>query len=231
MTPSFNTYRVFATSFAAVLLLSLGSCSKDDDTSSDMSQLTAEMCMASTGDTQQIVSAVTDADVKLAFTQPLSASWAQKGDSVYRSLIYYNKVSEPSAAGKVKPLRADRVYVLTPKNLADAKKWSGEVDPLGLTSAWFSKNGKYLNLQLAFKNGTSDTSTQSQTIGMVCDTTIVSAKGKRQYCHLCHNQNGVPTYYTVDVYASVTTDSLAVGDTLTIAFPLWDGTVQKDFIK
>lgn len=189
--------------------------------------MTAEMCLATTGDAKKLISATTDSDAKLVFSQQLTASWAQKADSVYRTLIYYNKVSDYS----VKPIRAVQVLVLTPRTPVEAKSWTNEADPLDLTSSWFAKNGKYLNLQLAIKSGSSDEPTLSQSLGLVCDTTIVSSKGKRQYCHLCHNQNNVPTYYTVDVYASIPTDGLVQGDTLTVTFPLWHGSVQKDYVK
>lgn len=228
MKPSPKTYSYIGVlMFAAIVLLPLFSCSSDEDANSDIAQLTAEMCIATTGEAKQIISATTDSDVKLAFTQSLTTSWAQKPDSVYRTLLYYNKVSDSN----VKPIRADKVYVLLLKTPEQAKKWSSDADPLGLTSSWFAKNGKYLNLQLALKNGSTDDENQSQTLGLVCDSTIVSVNGKRKYCHLCHNQNNVPTYYTVDVYASIPTDELVKGDTLTVTMPLWSGSVQKDFIK
>lgn len=213
--------------FAAFVVTMLtASCSSDEE-EYEYAQLTAEMCDAYSAEAKQLAYAVTDSDVKLMFSKPLAASWVSKGDSVYRSLIYYNKVSGSDA---VMPVKAEKVFMLKPRSLKDAKDWADNADPVGYTSGWMARNGKFLNMQLTLKSGSTSDDTQKHSLGVVCDTVVTSAGGMRYYYRLAHGQNGVPAYYSVDLYVSIPTGEMHRGDTLTITIPTWTSTVRKDFI-
>lgn len=211
----------------AVAMASLfASCSSSDD-DFKYAQMVAEMCDAYSSPAKSLVYAVADDDRRIDFESSLPASWATKSDTLYRAILYYNKVE---GSTKVRPLTAERVFVLNPVPLSESQA-KDERDPLALRAAWYAKNGKYLNLQLAVKAGAVDDDATRQTLGMVCDTIMRSAAGDRYYYRIVHNQNGVPAFYSVDVYASVPTSQLQKGDTLTLTVPTWEGVQNKNYIK
>lgn len=205
----------------------LVSCSNDDD-DYRYAEMTAEICDVYTSSGKTLVYAIADDDSRLNFQTPLVASWAAKTDTLYRALLYYNKVHDDAA---VQPLSAERVPVLSPAKASDDKDWMQTMDPLSLDAAWYAKNGRYLNLRLSVKSGNADDDTQKQTIGLVCDTVVTSSAGKKYCYRLCHAQNDVPTYYTVELFASVPTDDVQSGDTVSLTIPTWGGVVVKNYIK
>lgn len=205
----------------------LVSCSNDDD-DYGYAEMTAEICDVYTSSAKTLAYAIADDDSRLNFQTTLAASWATKTDTVYRALLYYNKVHDEAF---VQPVAAERVMFLAPVAATEEKEWMDVMDPLSLDAAWYAKNGRYLNLRLSVKSGNTEDDKQKQSLGLVCDTVMTSAQG-RKYCYrLCHAQNDVPTYYTVEVFASVPTDDVLKGDTLSLTVPTWGGVVVKNYIK
>lgn len=205
----------------------LVSCSNDDD-DYGYAEMTAEICDVYTSSAKTLAYAIADDDSRLNFQTTLAASWATKTDTVYRALLYYNKVHDEAF---VQPVAAERVMFLAPVNATEEKEWMDVMDPLSLDAAWYAKNGRYLNLRLSVKSGNTEDDKQKQSLGLVCDTVMTSPQG-RKYCYrLCHAQNDVPTYYTVEVFASVPTDDVGKGDTVSLTVPTWGGVVVKNYIK
>lgn len=216
--------------FSVITLCLCMACSVSDDDGEgyDYPRMVAEMCDVHTTAAGVIAHATNDSDQRLSFTAPLSASWAEEKESDYRALLYYNKVDNGTT---VQPLRAQRALVLTPKTPEDAKEWYENRDPLALATAWFAKNGKYLNLCLDIKNGSTDSDDAFHTIGLVCENTTTSDNGATYHYRLCHAQNDVPAYYTVSYYASIPTGEMQSGDIITLEIDTWSGVLKKEFVK
>lgn len=208
--------------FITLVSLVVAACNSDGD-GGNISNLQVEMCDLRTSARQKALSCVLDDDQVLEFSAPLNVQWAQTPDSVYRALIYYNKVEGES---KVDALSAVMAIFLRPVP-ADKDEWSHFSDPVDMVSTWQAKNGRYINLCLSLKTGVS--SGLAHKVTMVCDS--ISAAGSRHYYRFCHSQDGIPTDYGVEEYVSVPIDSLAKGDTVTIAVPTFGGMVSKDFVK
>ena len=81
-------------------------------------------------------------------------------------------------------------------------------DPLGIESVWVAKNKTFLNMSLLLKSGSTDGDTQ-QTVGLVEQGRSTDADGKQHVVlEMYHNQGGVPQYYTVQQYVSVSLTEL-----------------------
>lgn len=208
--------------FALLLSLAIASCSSDD-AGEGIDSLQAEMCDIHTVASKTALSCRLDDDRMLEFAAPLNVQWAQKADSTYRALLYYNKVE---GSDKVDALSAVMALALNPVP-ADKEEWAKYSDPVGFVSAWKARNGRYVNVCLSFKTGA--VSGKSHKLAVVCDS--VSAAGSRYYYRFCHSQEGIPTDYGVEEYMSVAIDSLLKGDTVSISVPTFKGMVCKDFVK
>lgn len=213
--------------FLLLTLPLIASCSDDD--SSPYTNLTAEICDLHTAASKVADGGVTDSGQTLRFLTPLPVAWATTADSTYRALLYYNKVSESEA---VQPLRADRVLVLQPTPADKAKEWSQNRDPLALGTIWLAKDRRYLNMQISVKSGTADESTARHTIGLVADTVTVGDGGQRNFHYrLCHAQNGIPAFYSVEAYLSIPLSDLSSRDTLTLTLRTWEDNVTLMYVK
>lgn len=209
---------------AFVVVSSLTSCGKDND--SELATLCAEVCYVNTGQAGVVLSSMMDDDRTLSFTQPLTAKWAATPDSTYRALLYYKM----SGSTTVDAITAVSALNLCPRTKQELKELYEQRDPLQLTSAWMAENRRNLNMLLRVKSGYMDES-RPHVMAVVCDTVCESETGRRHYYSICHSQNGVPADYGVDVYASIPTDDIGVGDTLTLTVPTWNGVVTRDFVK
>lgn len=212
------------------------SCTSDDST--PVTAYAEELVTLHTSAACLSDRAVTDGGETLLFSRPLPARWAQTPDSLYRALLAFS--DDEATEGRywerptatVTPVRADEVLILHPTPREKATEWSGNHDPIGLDATWLSRDGRYLNIRMSVKSGSTDSGTEKHTIGLVSDTVAVSPTGARHYRYrLCHSQNALPQYYTVTAYLSVPTDSLAAGDTITLTAPTYSGTAESTHIK
>lgn len=203
-------------------------CSCSDDENADLSCLTAEMCDIYVSAPKIAVNAVTDSDRQLSFDSQLSVPWATKPDSVYRAMLYYNS---PITSLTVSPLYAERVLLLTPHPKSKAAEWSENADPMEVNSIWQAKNGKYLNLGISLKNGSTTDDSQYHSIGLVTDTIIRSSAKAHHYYRVCHAQNDMPMHYTVRTYLSIPIASIPEGDTLTVSVPTDTGMKEMTVVK
>lgn len=108
-------------------------------------------------------------------------STGQKKEHTYRVLVSFIPNEQQVTLYSVKPAHLLCDSTATPKT-----------DPVKVLSVWRTK--RYVNLHLAplSQGGT-------QHWGLITDSVINGHK----YLHLHHNQNGDPTSYTTDAYASL----------------------------
>ena len=161
---------------------------------------------------------LSDTADSLSFSTPLSASWATKGDSIYRALLYYNKVD----AG-AQPITISRVPVLQIQTTT--RPDTLKTDPVAFESIWMSSNRKYLNLSLSIKTGKSDGQLVAQSIGLFRKETTA---GHALYLQLNHNQNGVPEYYSSHVYLSIPMSRISAGTILHLILNSYDGIIERE---
>ncbi|MBR0523584.1 MAG: NigD-like N-terminal domain-containing protein [Prevotella sp.] len=207
------------------------SCTTEEYESGDgeMSYLRADFVMAYAGADKSIVSAVTDEGEQLTWSKGFAPKWAEKADTTYRALLYYNKVE-----GKVDPVSIVSVSVPRIRKMSEVKD-KVYTDPVVFESAWKSANNSFINLGLQLKTGTPTAIDAKQVIGMLCDTIIQREDGSKEVAlRLYHHQNDVPEYYSANLYVSIPFDRLPCdiqkGDEVSITINTYKGEVKKGFV-
>ena len=208
-------------------LLMLSACKNDSYESGDgqYSYLQADFVEANTSASKELVSARTDDGDMLLFSPHVFKEWASTPDSVYRSLLYYNKVNDD---------RTTEVYSIVQIPVVKIHKLKGtdeiSTDPLFLKSAWISKNRKFLNLYFGIKTGVEDGNDNIQTLSVVYDPDVNNSNDSRNpYIKVVHKQNGVPEYYTSYGYISVPLNDFALGTTIHLSVNTYDqGWITRD---
>lgn len=206
--------------------LLLFSCTNDSYEKGEgkYSLMEAELVELTIDSEKQGTAFVTDDGNRFTLTPPASASWIETADTVYRAALYFNRLSNTTA----EPIAVGAVPTLRPR-----EHWKIEQqkqDPLGVESAWVSKNGKYVNLGLLLKTGVEDDSDAVHTIGLAQDTVLIHADNSRTAVYrLLHDQGGVPRYYTIRRYASILLPDTARIDTVRLIVTTDDGTLTRLF--
>jgi len=209
-----------------LVFLLLLSCTTDsyEKGQGKYSLMEAELVELTIDGEKQGTAFVTDDDDRFTLTPSVSASWIETADTVYRAILYFNRLSETTA----EPVAVGAVPTLRPR-----EHWKIEQqkqDPLGVESAWVSKNGKYINLGLLLKTGVEDDSDAVQTIGLAQDTVLIHADDSRTAVYrLLHDQGGVPRYYTARRYVSILLPDTARLDTVRLIVITDDGTLARQF--
>ena len=206
----------------------ISSCTQDayDKGEGKYSQMRGDFVEAQIDASKQIVSITTDDDEMLPLVNPYSANWITKGDTLYRCMLYYNKVETAKGKYAAEVLSVGQVPCPSLKHWADFKE-KYRTDPVKFESLWLSKTRKYVNLRLLLKTGMTDDSTAVQRLALVSDTVLAYPDGTRTRClRLHHDQNRVPEYYSTQVYISIPTDSIAA-DTVSFTINTYDGLVVK----
>ena len=233
-------YKHLRSAFAILILAAAtllpSACKTDAYESGDgrLSYVRADFVEANTDAEKKVFSAQTDDGLKLWLSPTLTAKWISTADSTYRALLYYNTADSIKTEGTVKPVAISQV--LAPQ--VSKPKVVGQVyptDPLTFESSWKSRNGRYYNLGLSVKTGTSDGETSAQTIGILYRGSTVCSSGQHVHrLQLVHDQNKVPEYYTTRVYVSVPLYGLpfttSVGDSIEISMNTYDGTLTRSFV-
>lgn len=219
-----DTRHIIAT---LALATSLAACtSQDYDTGDgDYSYLRADFVEAHTAADKQMDYADTDDGERLYMATPFAPTWTAKADTVYRALLYYNKVKTASGDTQADVVGVTSVPVLKPA--AREQFDSVETDPVTFESAWLSANKRYINLGLSLKTGSADDDEAVQSIGMVDDGVTTLDDGTRvANLTLYHDQGGVPEYYSSRRYVSVSTSSVDA-DVVSITLNTYSGVVVK----
>ncbi len=204
--------------FFLIVLLAFvfASCDNEDYETGDSrySYLKVEFGMLHTSSAQQADYLLTDDGERVTFASPIAAAWANKADTLYRALTYYD-------ASKHTVFSASQVPVVQPA-LRDTLKQI-DVDPLTLESVW--RGGGYLNVGFAVKSGVNEEIDTRQTIGLIRDSLVTDRAGHRTlYLTMRHAQNNVPQYYTVRGYLSMPLpDSISNANIIFNANNTYDG--------
>ena len=210
--------------FASLLLsLAVVSCEQDayDKGEGAYSYTQADFCEAYTNSNGVVEYVVTDDDEQLRLATPFTASAMSVPNTLYRIILYYNKVGQGSA----ELVNIGLVPVLDVKPADEFEDL--RTDPVKLESAWTSNNGKYLNLAVWLKTGTMDESAERQSLGMVCTETIGNDDGTTTlYLRLHHGQGDAPEYYSTKYYLSVPTSEIEA-DSVCLSVNTYDGDVTK----
>ena len=198
-------------------------CTTDNYDTGDgkYSYLRADFVEAHSSEAGFIDYALSDTADSLSFSTPLSASWATKGDSIYRALLYYNKVDTGAL-----PITISRVPILQIRTTT--RPDTLKTDPVTFESIWMSSNRKYLNLSLSVKTGKSDGQTATQSIGLFRKE---ATAGHTLYLQLTHNQNGVPEYYSSHVYLSIPMNNISTGTTIHLVLNSYNGIVEREVTR
>ncbi len=207
-------------------VLLLASCEMDayEKGEGEMSLMTAEMADVSVGSDKMVTTVTTDGGERLTLTKAATAKWMEKGDTTYRTLFYYNQMSD----GKAEAVSFNKVAVLVPFTIAKDDKGNNLLThPIHVESAWMSQNRKYVNMRLRLLTGATNDEKALHTLGIVRDT--VNSTAGHQRLIVFHDQGGQPEYYSSTVYASVPLAKVRA-DTLTIEANTYGGTFSRTFI-
>ena len=177
----------------------------------------------------------TDDGATLQLAQPFTAKWIETADTTYRTIVYYSEGADKSQQWSTGP---NNIFVTQEAigmvaTLHPIAYWRFKElpeDPIGLESAWLSKNGKYLNLGLLVKTGRIGDEELPHNIGLAQDTVYVRNDGRHTVrWRLLHSQNGIPQYYTNRRYISILMPT-NVPDTILLSIPTEQGPLQRTFI-
>ncbi len=217
------------------LLPLLSACENEAYDTGDgaLSAMRADFVVAETDADARMTGFETDGGERLRLASPVAVDWMDRPDTVYRALLYYNKVTAADGSAAAEPLSMTQVLVLPVVNAADLAV-QPKKDPVTFVSSWTSANGRYLNLELLVKTGKTDDGYGTQSVGMVCDSVTADAAGRRTvWLSLTHDQSGVPEYYSTEAYVSVPVSALPVspveGDEVRIGVCTYDGLTVRSF--
>ena len=210
------------------LLSIVSSCTQDayDKGEGKYSLMRGDFAEALTDASKQIVSITTDDDEMLPLVNPYSANWITKGDTLYRCMLYYNKVETAKGKYAAEVLSVGQVPCPSLKHWADFKE-KYRTDPVKFESLWLSKSGKYLNLYMLLKTGVTEDTTAVHRLAFISDTIMVNNDETRSHhIVLHHDQNKVPEYYSTKVYVSIPVSAIAA-DSVSIWMNTYDGPVSR----
>ena len=212
------------------LLITHLSCTQDgyDKGEGQYSYLRGDFVEAQIGADKNMVSLMTDEGETLPLSQPYTAKWITRSDTVYRCMLYYNKVRDSKGQDMAEAISVGEVPcpVIIPLSKLEVEM---KTDPVKFESAWMSKTGKYINLSFALKTGTTEDEEAIHSLRVVQDTILTNPDGtSTSYLRLYHDQGGVPDYYSTQVYASLITSEI-LADSACISINTYKGIVTKAF--
>ena len=210
---------------SALCVYLLTACSTDPYDSGDgkYSYYAADFVMAHTAAAKEVDYAITDDGDSLILSPHAKASWAITADTLYRALLYYNKVESNTTSA----FSLSSVPVLRQPVPRD----SVGTDPVTFESAWISASGKFLNIGFLVKTGVADSVDTRQQVGMSLDSIVTSGSSHPHvYLTFLHNQRGVPEYYSQKAYVSIPTDSFPRPAEFHLMVYTYDGPTVKTLV-
>ena len=159
-------------------LISHSSCTQDayEKGEDKYSLMRADFVEARANAQKEIDQITTDDGEQLSASKPFTAELVVTPDSVYRCIIYYNKVRDEKGLYVFEPISIGEVPCPKVTPLSELGK-EMKTDPVKFESAWLSKSGKYLNLSLYLMTGTVDDEKASQTLHVIQDTVMTHPDG------------------------------------------------------
>ena len=206
------------------------SCTQDtyDKGDGPYSLMRGDFAEVKVGTDKKIVSFTTDDGETLSLSQSYTAKWITRPDTVYRGMLYYNKVRDSKGQYVAEVISVGEVPCPMVIPLAEMEI-PMKTDPVKFESAWLSKSGRYLNLSFSLMTGSVEEEEALHMLRVVQDEVTDHPDGTRT-CHLClyHDQAGVPEYYSVKAYASILTSQIPA-DSVCISINTYKGIVTKTF--
>ena len=212
------------------IICMIGGCTQDayDKGEGRYSLMRADFVEANSNAQKEIERITTDDGDILSASKPFKAKFVNTPDSVYRCVLYYNKVKDEKNQDVFEPISIGQVACPKIIPLAELDT-EMKTDPVKFESAWMSKSGKYINLSLYLMTGTSDDEEAKQTLRIVQDAIVTNPDATQtSYLRIYHDQGGVPEYYSTQVYLSIITPEISA-DSVRIQIPTYKGTVEKAF--
>lgn len=204
------------------------SCTQDGYDKGDgvYSLMQGDFVEAQVDASKKLISLTTDDGVTMPLTQPYAARWITTADTVYRCMLYYNKVKDSQGRTAAEIVSISPVPCASLVSLSKFKS-KLKTDPVKLQSVWMSKSGKYLNMYLQLMIGNPEDTSAVQQIAMVCDTVFTYPDSTRT-CSIVlhHDQNRQPEYYSTDAWLSLPVSSLPM-DSFRLAVNTYSGPVVK----
>lgn len=201
----------------------LTACTIDSyDTGTGAYSLTqADFVEAHSDGNREVDYVLTDDGERLTVSSRIAPEWMETADTLYRAVLYYNKVSSTEA----KPMALSLIPTLLP---APKEKYDEvHTDPVKFESLWISGNGRYLNIGLYLKVGQIDEEAELHTIGLIDDGTVTNSDGTRTArLRLYHDQGDVPEYYSSKYYVSIPCNVFDT-DSVSITLNTYDGPVER----
>lgn len=204
------------------------SCTQDayEKGEGDYSLMRGDFAEANINSHREVTSITTDEGETLPLTTFQTAQWISRPDTIYRCMLYYNKVKAADGKTAAEVVSLGKVPCLYIKHLTVLEK-NYKDDPVKFESLWLSKSGKYLNLHLQLKTGYTEDSTAVQKLDVVSDSLITYPNGRRTLSVLLyHDQADIPEYYSTQAYVSIPTTRLVV-DSIRLYLNTYSGPVVK----
>ena len=211
-----------------LVIILVASCTQDayEKGEGAYSLMRGDFAEANVNSNREVTSITTDDGEILPLTSLATAQWISRPDTIYRCMLYYNKVKAADGKLAAEVISLGRVPCLYVKPLTSFEKTYKD-DPVKFESIWNSKSGKYLNLHLQLKTGYTEDSTAVQKLDVVTDSLISYPSGRRTLSLLFyHDQGNVPEYYSTQAYVSIPTTGLAV-DSIRLNLNTYSGPVIK----
>ena len=211
-----------------LVIVLVASCTQDayEKGEGTYSLMRGDFAEANVNSNREVTSITTDDGETLPLTSLATAQWISRPDTIYRCMLYYNKVKAADGKLAAEVISLGRVPCLYVKPLTSFEKTYKD-DPVKFESIWNSKSGKYLNLHLQLKTGYTEDSTAVQKLDIVTDSLISYPNGRRTLSlMLYHDQGNVPEYYSTQAYVSIPTTDLAV-DSIRLYINTYSGPVIK----
>ena len=200
------------------------------------SYLRADFGEIHTAKPQQVDYAVNDEGRRISFETAPTVKWAEKGDTLYRALLYFNDLPDKAA----RSISLQPVYVLAPKAAEDVK--DPHHDPVTFESAWLSTCQRtdltiavdsvkreaathYLNMAFLLKTGQPDDEKACQTIGMMSQ----EADDGSLRLTLLHDQGAIPQYYSTRIYTSIPLTDSQLQRGISLCINTYDGELIRTF--
>ena len=219
--------RLLPISLCLSFLMVLSSCETDSYEKGEgrYSLLQADFACLTVDGEKQGVSFITDEGDSYLISNPLKTSWIQTADTVYRTYLYYNKVDN----GKAKVTSMGLLPTLIARQAKDFKRQPQ--DPVGLESAWLTRDGRYINMGLLLKNGRNDNGEEGlHALSLVLDEVRQNADQTQTACYrLLHDQGKAPEYYTNRRYVCILLPTEQRPDSVCLTVNTYDGVVVKKF--
>ena len=209
------------------LSIVISSCTQDayEKGEGNFSLLRGDFAEANVNGSCEVISITTDDGETLPLKTLYTAQWVSRADTVYRCMLYYNKLEGTDGKPVAEVLSMGKVSC--PPIIPLLKYDSYKNDPVKFESLWKSKSGKYLNLHLQLKTGQTEDSTAARSLAFVTDGLISHPDGHRTLSVLLyHDQGGVPEYYSTQAYLSIPTAGLLV-DSVRLYLNTYSGPVVK----